>query len=805
MTAMSGGRAIPVAGDDARAAGFRVHPGVLALACAVLLAAAARPAPAQAPRDGGSPAGVRSGLTAGGDRPTVGLALSGGTARGLAHVGVLRGLEDAGIPVDVVAGTSMGAVVGGLYAAGHDAGGLRRIALEVDWDGIFREAEERVPAWPRSPAEGERYLAGFPIRGGRPSLPTGLVTGQRVTQLLTRLTWRVHPVRVFASLPRPFVALATDLETGDPVVLDGGFLPEAIRASLAIPSIFTPELVDGRYLIDGAFSRNLPAEDARRLGADVLLCSDVSRPLQPADSLGTFLDVLTQTLSFREVASTREQLARCDVVLRPDDTGLGTFDFGRAETWIERGEAAARAALPEIRERLAEAADSGRAAPGAPERAAALRQVAAGAGPDSVYLDAIRVEGLPPGQAAHVGGIFRVDAPGWTALDRIDRAVGRLFDSGWFARVDYRLARTVSSSTSTGADSGGRGRREERPSGRAPPEGVHRTLVLRPSEEARNRLRAGLRYESHFKASMLLTADLHNVAHFGSTTRLDLRLGEQVRMEVVHRARPSFAPAFVTGASVGYLRVPLDLFEGSDLAAEAAADVVRARGFAGRLFGSAGTAGLEARVEWFEVDDAGELAPAGPRSDAYHSLAAVVAWDSYGRVAFPRRGLRARLRSEWSDAALGSGVTFSRQRFEVGGHVPLGARVVAFGGSAVGASGGGPVPLHRRFFLGGATPSFVLAENMLALEGLRSQRLRGRHLQRVEAGIQVELVPNVFVAGRWNAGATPDRWVVRPAEWIHGFGLTLGARTALGPAALTLSDATSSGGLRLELDLGGRF
>src|SRR6185437_3430246 len=248
----------------------------------------------------------------------VGVALSGGAARGLAHIGVLKVLEAAGVPVDVITGTSMGSVVGGLYAVGYTAAQLDTIVRTEDWYRLLTDPVDRRDLAVDRKFTEDHYLLALPIHRGGIKLPRSVVAGQRVSQLLTGLTWSAHGVRDFHTLPIPFAAVATDLETSKAVVLDHGFLPDAIRASMALPSVFAPvELADTAH-IDGGVVRNLPAQDARALGADVLICSDVTDPLEPRDSIVSLVDVLVQSVSFRVWDSEAEQRSKCDVVILPD-------------------------------------------------------------------------------------------------------------------------------------------------------------------------------------------------------------------------------------------------------------------------------------------------------------------------------------------------------------------------------------------------------------------------------------------------------------------------------------------------------
>jgi len=282
------------------------------------------------------------------DRPTIGLVLSGGSAKGLAHVGAIRVLESRGIHADVVTGTSMGSVVGGLYATGLSIDSIARAARDIDWGALMSDAVDRDSRSLEQRFEEQRTLLTLPMNDWRIGLPSGVVGGNRVLRELELLTWGHNTVRDFGNLPRPYAAIATDLETGEAVRLGDGVLARAIRASMAIPGAVEPIIIDGRLLTDGGLIRNLPAEDALDLGADVLICVDVTSELESSEELGSALDVVLQSVFFRSVDVTRQQRELCDVVVRTDTEDLSSMNFDAAEEWFERGAAATRAALDTI-------------------------------------------------------------------------------------------------------------------------------------------------------------------------------------------------------------------------------------------------------------------------------------------------------------------------------------------------------------------------------------------------------------------------------------------------------------------------
>ena len=748
----SAGRALP-ARAWARAA-------TAALAACLLLAGRAAPQASSPPR------GV--------DSLRVGLALSGGSARGFAHVGVLRALEEMGVPIHRVAGVSMGAVVGGLYAVGYGPDRLERLAVEQDWAALFSESEPIGAAWPGTGTRGVRHALSLPLRSGRPTLPTGLVAGQRVTQLLTRLTWHVHPTDDFRRLPVPFATVATDLETGEPVALVRGSLPLALRASLAIPSVFTPVRLDGRYFVDGGVSRNLPAEDVRRLGADVVVCSDVTEPLEPADSVRTFLDVLTQTISFRTVREVERQRELCDVLIRPELDGLGSYSFGRAEAWIARGDSSARAVRDTLRALVSRAG----APPERPE------PPALSPGADSVVVAAVRFPGLAAGRARYLRRVVGVPVGEPVTVERLDREVGRLYDAGLFSRVTYRLMDPPPGSRV----------------GRLP----RRTLVVETTPGGRRELRAGLRFDSHRQAAVLFTVDLPRLPGLGSAGQVDVRLGEQLHFEARQRFRPTFAPGFLLGARAGYRRTPLELpapSGGTDL--EVSAEAVDGGLLLGRLVGRQAVIGVEAGGEWFEVD-AEEGAETPEPGGWLATAAALAAVDTRDRTAFTRSGVRLDLRLE-AASEIDGGRELVQSWGDLELHVPLSEDWTARARATTGSTAGDAPPVHRSFFLGGAVPDRVAPRRRLTLPGLAPQALRGGTVQRAAAGLRVQVGSDLHLGLGWTGGDVRPDWAVRLPEWTHGFSATAGVRTPLGPVRIVVAEATGSGGPRFAIDAGGPF
>ena len=283
------------------------------------------------------------------DRPRIGLVLSGGGARGAAHVGVLKALEQMRVPVDAIVGTSMGAVVGGLYASGMSADEIEKLMSSIDWQDAFRDRPSRKDLAFRRKQDDRDFPVRLPLglKGGKLLYPRGLIQGQKLNQMLRLNTLPVSTIQRFDDLPIPFRAVAADIETGDTVILDHGDLAAAMRASMSAPGVFEPVEIDRRVLVDGGLAENLPAEIARDLHVDVLIVSDVSTTLMKRDALVSPFDVSNQMLAIlirRETARQRATLTDRDVIIEPLLGGMTSFDFNDVRQAIERGETAAEGA-----------------------------------------------------------------------------------------------------------------------------------------------------------------------------------------------------------------------------------------------------------------------------------------------------------------------------------------------------------------------------------------------------------------------------------------------------------------------------
>ncbi len=714
-------------------------------------------------------------------RPRIGLALSGGGAKGFAHVGAMRVIEEAGLPVDVVAGTSIGSFVGALYAVGYTVDEIDSLLYVVDWRSPFEEETPRREQPLEYRLDREGLLLSLPFRRGQVDLPRGLNSGQRISQILSRLLFPAWHVRDFTTLPRSFGAVAADLQDGRAVLLTSGHLPEAVQASTSIPTIFDPMVVGGRTLVDGGVTRNLPAEDARALGADAVICIDVGEPVLPVDSLETFLDVLVQAVGFRALESTKAQRRMCDVLIAPEVSGVGSFEFERTAELVRAGEEAARLVLP----RLDALRDS--LFGSAPDVAAELRRLPR---EDSVFVEMVRIEGASRPNIAVARRAMRLALPSHLSGEELEEAVDRAYNTQRFSRVTYRIERME-------------------PVGAGP--GVT-ALVVHVAERTADRVAVGLRYDSELQASILLRLTLADV--LGSNRRLvgTLRLGEVVRLGAQLTTPLGFGPRARLFTEIEATRTPIDLFAGRTRTASLAAHTIelgaRVRGLlTPDLAASAGI-----RAELFDIDPRVTGGTGGVTFDFLNETNSLVFgearlyMDTFDRVSFPTRGVRITGRSLLTIGPLSSD-TFGQHLVDAEGRVPIGPRVAVFARLAAGFTSGGSTPIHYRFYAGGPFSFEMLAGRSLPLQGRELQELSGTSIRAVWAGAQVELSNDVFVGAMWNAASTREDWVwrLRGSDFLDGVGLVVGVRTVVGPVMGVVTSSGIDGPYELHLSVGHLF
>lgn len=358
----------------------------------------------------------------------VGLVLSGGGAKGLAHIGVLKVIDSLGIKVDYIGGTSMGAIIGGLYASGYSAMQLDSLFKAVDFQKLIQDDLPRSARTFYEKEDAERYAITVPFENFKVSLPSGLSKGQNVFNLLAQLTEPVSDIDDFGELPIPFFCIATDVETGQQVKLDKGNLADAITASGAFPSLFEPVELDGRLLIDGGVSNNYPINLVKDMGATILIGVDVQDELRDRDQLTSAPGILLQINNYRTINDMKRKSLQTDVYIKPDIEDFTVISFDQGKKIIENGYVAALKKIENLNEVLSNQKQS-------------YKRPAFKTAQDSIFIKEIQITGDQQYPRGYILGKLRINAPEKTTYEELDQGIKNLSATGNFKSIRYKFVK----------------------------------------------------------------------------------------------------------------------------------------------------------------------------------------------------------------------------------------------------------------------------------------------------------------------------------------------------------------------------
>ncbi|MEX2639803.1 MAG: patatin-like phospholipase family protein [Balneolales bacterium] len=688
------------------------------------------------------------------DENRVGLVLSGGGAKGFAHIGVLKVLEEVNMPIDVITGTSMGSVIGALYALGYSAEDMEKIVLETDWADVFSDDVNRRYIPIEEKVWDSKFLITLPIDGNRVRLPSGLVQGHKVGLFFTRLIWPYHQYEDFAEFPLSFASVATDLETGEAVVFREGYLVDALRASSAIPSIFSPVEIDGRLLIDGGLVRNLPVQDAIDLGATYTLAVNASTQLLDMDRIVGLADVLNQTINLQMLVNIKEQEKLTDMLLHPDLEGFSMMDFDRAESIIQLGEDGARANINRLKQ-IADSLNSNHTPVVRAQRETVV----------PIYIEDITFDGLDQMTADQALIDLGISPFSFVTFDEIEEGMARLFGLHLFDRVSYRLTRS----------------------------GYQYKLIIDVTENTRNLFRFGFRYDSWTRASLLINTTFRNVWSRNSTLRLNSRFGEQLELNGQYSNYFGNRPKLAAGIDLNFTRYYIDQYSDAERIANINTDAVFSELYLGTMFSTLAMGGGGIRQEVFNQSTRIGTDRSAEGWSNFTSFFATFWLESYDRAVFPTQGHSLRLRSEFALPELGT-VAFNRHELDWGSYFQISRRMTMHNRLYLGQAFGPGLPFHHQFFLGGYPrfPGYYLYE------------LAGESVVALRGDLRYEIMNQRYVLFGGNAGNTFDKLTLDHDRFRFGWNVTLAANTMLGPVSLTFMGSKRRP-ILLEFHAGYRF
>ncbi|WP_405412145.1 patatin-like phospholipase family protein [Maribacter sp. Asnod1-A12] len=423
-------------------------------------------------------------------RPKIGLVLSGGGAKGMAHIGALKVIEEAGVEIDYIGGSSMGAIVGALYAAGYTAAELDSIFKATNIGSLIQDNLPRSAKTFYEKEDSERYALTLPFKNFKVSVPPAFSGGQNIYNEFVKLLYHVKDIDDFNKLPTPFVCIATDIETGKQVILNSGYLPEAILASGTLPSLFEPTIINDRVLIDGGVVNNYPIDEVKAMGADIIIGVDVQHDLSDRDALLSATEILLQINNYRTVADMELKSMKTDIYIKPKIEEYSVIDFNRLKEIVKTGEDAANLKIEELNKLAVNYTKDKNSIPAVDAD-------------DKLTVNRLMIDGNTDHTRGYVKGKLRFNLDEPIDFKKLQQGISNLSATGNFRTIKYKLLHNLDG----GED-----------------------LIL-PLDEIRNTsfLRLGAHFDDLYKSAAIINLTKKRVASRDDVASLDIILGDNIR------------------------------------------------------------------------------------------------------------------------------------------------------------------------------------------------------------------------------------------------------------------------------------
>ncbi len=437
-------------------------------------------------------------------QPKVGLVLSGGGAKGFAHVGVLKELEKANVQVDYIGGTSMGSIIGGLYSAGYSADQIKKIVGSTDFFNVLQDKISRSEKPLFKKQHGEKYIVSLPIKEGNIGLPLGLSKGQNVLNFLTELLAPVDEINDFSKLPIPFYCVATNIETGAEEILEKGSLPLALRASAAFPSLLNPVEIDGKLMVDGGVVNNFPVDIMKEKGMDLIIGVSVQGQLLKKDELASIASLLMQIVNFQMYKKADEQISLLNIYVRPDIVEYSVISFDKKDEILKQGIKAAKP-FKVVFDSIAKLQHIKKKRP-----VLTLKE-------EKFLVDRIIIKGNKNYTNNYILGKLQLRKGDSVSYKEISKKINTLTASKNFKRIDYHLDKSF--------------------------EGKKLELVVK-EEKVKSYLRFGLHYDLLYKSAVLLNYSHKKLLFQNDELSLDMGIGDKIRYDFQYFIDNGLLPSY---------------------------------------------------------------------------------------------------------------------------------------------------------------------------------------------------------------------------------------------------------------------
>ncbi len=690
-------------------------------------------------------------------RPKIGLVLSGGGAKGIAEIPTLKLIEKYDIPIDYIAGTSIGRIVGALYAIGYSAEDIEQIGTNMNWEEMFSGETKRPLVSIEEKDEEGKYLLEIPVKNGKPVIPTGLISGQRIEMELAKLTWSVHNVRDFSKLPIPYTCVAADIEKGEAVYLNKGYLPDAIRASMSVPSVMYAVEIDDKLLVDGGLINNFPVSYTKDvMGADFIIGVNVQSKLYSKKELNSMLRIMEQAASFENDRLTKEEVKKVDILVSPDITGYdaGSFDKESIDSLYLRGQ---RAALKQ--EHLFKAL-SDELKKYKLKRKTKIHQTNL----HSIFISKIKYEGLHKVSKALIKSKLRLKDSSWVSLKDIERAVEMVYGSKYFEKVNYKLEQDSNKTN----------------------------LIIKVIEQPFSMYKVGVNFNNYFNSSLLLNGTFRNILGEGSRLLLNAKLGFQPEFSADYTIFTTLKPSIGFRVNAQYYSLDETYYNFTD-----SLDLRIHKGNMEATLGLASSinnsimVGAGAKIAYKIVKSQDVMISFQKPYRSSLSAYGYIKMDTYDKNIYPTEGLSFEMNATYVFGELNKTDNYYNKKYwtffaHYNQYFPITDRLNYKQYFAGAVSLKNNLFYSDRYFLGG---SINYKNYVFPLEGFRFMEIMGQNIAALGSSLRYEPWNGKFIFASANAGIAENDIVdlIQPSEIYIGGALGAGIRTVIGQVEYRIS------------------
>jgi NTE family protein len=708
-----------------------------------------------------------------GTRPTVGLVLSGGGAKGFAYIGLLKVIQEAGLPIDYIAGTSIGSIMGGLYAIGYHPDSIAKMVRSINWDNLLTDKIERKYIAYEEKEFGEKFIITLPVANKSVTLSPSMYQGQEIDLLLNHYFSPAFKTQDFDQLETPFLCVGTDLFTGNEVILDSGYLPLAVKASMSIPGYFSPVDYCGYYLGDGGVVNNFPVKEIKDRGIDIIISGDVQPPLRcTREEFGSLTDVLDQIITFNRGPANQAGRALSDIYI-PLNTEYGIMDFTDHDSIIAFGEREARPYFNQIKA----LADSLNAIEYKPMKTFTATPV------DQIFINSVQIKGYKKFAGSYFKNYFNVSEDTVFTLEGIEKSIRQMYGTRFFEKVNYEVHHSNKKSD----------------------------LIINVKEADPGYISAGVHYDNSYGGSLLINGSFRNV--LGKRTKLftDLVLGENPRFRAFYMIDNGAQPG--AGAKAEFYSFKFDLYEDETKVNKIIFTNYKASAFLNYSLKNLLNfrAGFDYEYFRFKQDVLTDsLLEAYDEFSSYGTFFAAFSADSRDKAYFPTIGSRSEFRIEyvmplsknWSkDLFTSSFIIYWKYEF----NYPVSSKVVIRPGLFVGStmSAENRPPLQHYFGFGGLNPNQYVSTSM-SFTGLQFIQKFGYHAAALKMKVQYNFFKKLYVTFLLDGGSAEFDFdeFYKPDNWFAGYGATISYDSFIGPLEVTLMGSSLNSNPMLFLNLG---